>query len=110
MEAAYRINIDTVAEFKIQVQNYNAEYGRYAGAQVDTVLKSGTNEFHGSAFAFTRNDELDARLRSLSISQYGGLSPSPIRRHVRRAHHQKQVLLLYRLSRTAAILFTTRKC
>ncbi len=61
MEAAYRINIDTVAEFKIQVQNYNAEYGRYAGAQVDTVLKSGTNEFHGSAFAFTRNDELDAR-------------------------------------------------
>lgn len=61
MEAAYRINIDTVAEFKIQAQNYNAEYGRYAGAQVDTVLKSGTNEFHGTAFAFTRNDNLDAR-------------------------------------------------
>ena len=61
METAYRINIDTVAEFKIQAQNYNAEYGRFAGAQVDTVLKSGTNEFHGSAFAFTRNDELDAR-------------------------------------------------
>ncbi len=61
MEAAYRINIDTVAEFKIQVQNYNAEYGRFAGAQVDTVLKAGTNEFHGSAFAFTRNDNLDAR-------------------------------------------------
>jgi hypothetical protein len=61
METAYRINIDTVAEFKIQTQNYNAEYGRFAGAQVDTVLKSGTNEFHGSAFAFTRNDDLDAR-------------------------------------------------
>jgi len=61
MEAAYRINVDTVAEFKIQTQNYNAEYGRFAGAQVDTVLKSGTNNIHGSAFAFTRNDELDAR-------------------------------------------------
>ena len=61
MEAAYRVNIDTVGEFKIQTQNYTAQYGRYAGAQVDAITKSGTNEVHGSAFAFTRNDNLDAR-------------------------------------------------
>ncbi|MBI4475335.1 MAG: carboxypeptidase regulatory-like domain-containing protein [Acidobacteria bacterium] len=61
MELGYRVNIDTVAEFKIQSQNYNAQYGRYAGAQVDAILKSGTNQFHGTAFAFTRNDNLDAR-------------------------------------------------
>ncbi len=61
MEAATRVNIDTVAEFKIQTQNYAAQYGRYAGAQVDAITKSGTNEIHGTLFGFTRNDNLDAR-------------------------------------------------
>lgn len=61
MEIAARINVDAVGEFKIQTSTYSAQYGRYAGAQVDVVTKSGTNQIHGSGFAFTRNDNLDAR-------------------------------------------------
>jgi outer membrane receptor protein involved in Fe transport len=61
MEIAARINVDAVGEFKVQTGTYAAQYGRYAGAQVDVVTKSGTNQLHGSAFGFTRNDNLDAR-------------------------------------------------
>ncbi len=86
MEIALRINIDTVGEFKIQTQNYPAQYGRYAGAQVDAITKSGTNEFHGSLFGFTRNDNLDARNFFNPTSknpefkrhQYGGVLGGPI--------------------------------
>lgn len=60
-EIAARVNIDTIAEFKIQTQNYAAQYGRFAGAQVDAITKSGTNEIHGTMFGFTRNSALDAR-------------------------------------------------
>jgi len=87
MEVGYRVNIDTVAEFKIQSQNYNAQYGRYAGAQVDAILKSGTNQFHGSGFGFTRNDNLDARnffdpgvKPEFKRHQYGSTIGGPIQR------------------------------
>jgi len=61
MEIAARINVDAVGEFKTQTNTYSAQYGRYAGVQVDVVTKSGTNQVHGSGFAFTRNDNVDAR-------------------------------------------------
>jgi hypothetical protein len=51
---------DTIAEFKVQTGMYDAGYGRSAGANVDLVSKSGTNEFHGSLWEFFRNDALDA--------------------------------------------------
>jgi hypothetical protein len=52
--------IDALSEFNIQTQGA-AEYGRNSGAIVNIVVKSGTNQFHGSAYEFLRNDNLDAR-------------------------------------------------
>jgi len=53
-------NPDTLAEFKILQSNYTAEYGRNAGGIVSVVTRSGTNQFHGSAFNFLRNEKLNA--------------------------------------------------
>ncbi len=88
MEPAARINIDAVGEFKIQTQNYTAQYGRFAGAQVDVITKSGTNDIHGTIFGFTRNDNLDARnffdpwpfpkKHEYKRHQYGGVVGGPI--------------------------------
>lgn len=52
---------DALAEFRIQTANYSAEYGHSAGAVVSAVMKSGTNEVHGSAWEYIRNNALDAR-------------------------------------------------
>src|SRR5262249_1662330 len=52
--------IDALAEFSIQTQG-SAEYGRNSGAVVNTVIKSGTNEVHGTLYEFLRNDKLSAR-------------------------------------------------
>ena len=53
-------NPDAVAEFRVLESNYTAEYGRNGGGIVSVVTKSGSNNFHGSAFDFLRNDVLDA--------------------------------------------------
>jgi hypothetical protein len=54
-------NPDAVEEFKILTNNYDAQYGRTSGGIVNQVTKSGTNAFHGDAFEFLRNTELNAR-------------------------------------------------
>ena len=54
-------NLDSIAEFRIITNNFDAEYGEYSGGQVLLVTKSGTNRLHGSLFEFLRNTALDAR-------------------------------------------------
>jgi len=53
-------NPDSIQEFKVQVGQYDASYGRNAGANVDVVTKSGTNAYHGSGWEYFRNTALNA--------------------------------------------------
>jgi hypothetical protein len=53
--------VDGIREFEVATSTYDASFGRNAGAQVNVVLKSGANQFHGAAYHFFRNARLDAR-------------------------------------------------
>ncbi len=52
---------DAIQEFKLQTATYDATFGRSGGAQVNVILKSGTNQFHGTVYEFFRNAAMDAR-------------------------------------------------
>jgi hypothetical protein len=77
-------NLDSIEEFRIITNNFDSEYGNYSGGQVNAITKSGTNEFHGEAFEFLRNDALDARNYFSDIrgafkqNQFGGTFGGPI--------------------------------
>ena len=79
-------NLDAIAEFRIITSNFDAEYGEFSGGQINVVTKSGTNEFHGNAFEFLRNTDLDARnyfsptRGAFRQNQFGGTFGGPIRR------------------------------
>jgi Carboxypeptidase regulatory-like domain/TonB-dependent Receptor Plug Domain/TonB dependent receptor len=80
---------DAIQEFKVQTANYDASYGRGAGANVDFVSKSGTNRFHGTTWEFVRNNilnandffsKLDAQPRpTLKQNEFGASFGGPIR-------------------------------
>jgi hypothetical protein len=82
---------DTIQEFRIQTANFDAAYGRGTGANVDLVSKSGTNQFHGSAWEFVRNNifnandffsKLDGQPRpDLKQNQFGAAIGGPIVRN-----------------------------
>lgn len=80
-------NPDAVQEFRLLTSNFNAEYGRSPGAVINVVTKSGTNQWHGSAFEFLRNDKLNARnffrptVEPLRQNQFGGTFGGPILRN-----------------------------
>jgi len=54
------VSLDALQEFRIQTSTFAPEFGRTPGAQVSVATKSGTNDFHGTAFEYFRNDVLDA--------------------------------------------------
>jgi hypothetical protein len=54
-------NLDSIEEFRLITNSFDAEYGKFSGAVVNAITKSGTNGFHGDAFEFLRNDKLDAK-------------------------------------------------
>ncbi len=80
-------NLDSIAEFRILTSNFDAEYGEFSGGQIEVVTKSGTNSFHGDAFEFLRNTDLDARnyfsptRGAFDQNQFGGTLGGPIRKN-----------------------------
>ncbi len=54
-------NLDSIAEFRLITNSFDAEYGRFSGSVMNAITKTGTNGFHGAAFEFLRNDDMDAR-------------------------------------------------
>jgi hypothetical protein len=54
-------NLDSIEEFRLITNSFDAEYGKFSGAVVNVITKSGTNGLHGDVFEFWRNDKLDAK-------------------------------------------------
>ena len=87
MGAAIIPNLDSIAEFRILTNNFDAEYGNYSGGQIIVLTKSGTNQFHGDAFEFLRNTHFDARnffspeRAKFVQNQFGGTWGGPLKRN-----------------------------
>ena len=76
--------LDSIEEFRLLTNSFNAEYGRFSGAIVNVVTKSGTNDIHGSVYEFLRNEKLDARSYFdpergvFKRNQFGGTIGTPV--------------------------------
>ena len=87
----YSPQVEAVQEFRVQTNNYSAEYANVAGGVINVVTKGGTNQFHGSLFEYFRNNLLQANnffynAAGLSRSprrqnQFGGSLGGPIRKN-----------------------------
>src|SRR5258708_4447033 len=81
-------NPDTIQEFRVLTNQYDASYGRDAGANINVITKTGTNQIHGSAWEFLRNDKLNANdfffnrqgtpRPTLKQNQFGGTVGGPV--------------------------------
>lgn len=84
-------SVDALQEFKVQNNNFSAEFGRYGGAVINATIKSGTNDVHGSLFEFLRNDAFDANnffnnsagraLPAFRQNQFGATAGGPLVRN-----------------------------
>src|SRR5215469_7763662 len=84
------LGVDAVQEFSVITSNVSAEYGRTSGGVINAITKSGTNQFHGSAYEFLRNDVLDAanffenaggiKKASFRQNQFGVAAGGPLRK------------------------------
>ena len=83
--AAIIPNLDSIAEFRIITNNFDAEYGNYSGGQVNMATKYGTNQYHGDVFDFVRNTSFDSRnfysptVGAFQQNQFGGTFGGPIK-------------------------------
>ena len=81
-------SLDTIEQFNVQTSDYSAEYGRAAGSYINIATKSGTNDFHGTAYDYFRNNILDARnffattgpAPEFRFNDFGGNIGGPIRK------------------------------
>ena len=79
-------NPDALEEFSLQTSNYGADLGRNAGAVMNAVTRSGTNQLHGTLFEFLRNQDFDARnffansVSPFKRNQFGATTGGPIRK------------------------------
>lgn len=86
----YQFSEESVQEFQVNQNGFSAEFGRAGGAIINVVTKSGTNEWHGSAFEFFRDESLNSNTPILTargakrpksqINQFGGTLGGPIKR------------------------------
>jgi len=83
------LGVEAIQEFRVEVNNYSAEFGRNSGGQINAISKSGTNTTHGSLYYFHRNDNLDARnffdrepvgKPEFKRNQFGGSIGGPIKK------------------------------
>ena len=79
-------NLDSIQELRVLTNSFDAEYGNYSGGQILVLTKSGASRFHGDAFEFLRNTNLDARnyfsaeRAQFDQNQFGGTIGGPVRK------------------------------
>ena len=81
------LGVEAIQEFSVLTSNYSAEYGKTSGGVVNAISRSGTNQFHGSAYEFLRNSALDApgffdggTVPPFRQNQFGASAGGPIRK------------------------------
>ncbi len=79
-------NLDSIQEFRVLTNNFDPEYGNYNGGMINVITRSGSNAFHGDAFEFLRNTDLDAKnyfdstRGAFRQNQFGGTAGGPIKK------------------------------
>jgi outer membrane receptor for ferrienterochelin and colicin len=79
-------NLDSIQQFRVLTNNFDPEYGNYNGGMINVITKSGSGAFHGDAFEFLRNTDLDARnffdraRGAFQQNQFGGVIGGPVKK------------------------------